>query len=232
MSAHLARSRDARLDERGQVLHPPVGIGEVMRAGGVGSVIASKHRVSRWATSSPEPSACRNTRSPTARACARSIRRSRRCRVYLGALGMTGMTAYFGLLDIGKPQPGETVVVSGAAGAVGTVVGQIAKIKGCRVDRHRGRRREVQVPRRANSGSTRRSTTRARTSRQGLRAALPEGDRRLFRQCRRRDPRRVRSPISPARADRHLRRDLAIQQHTTPIRARATTCRCWSTARA
>ena len=51
----------------------------------------------------------------------------------LGVLGMTGMTAYFGLLDIGKPKEGETVVVSGAAGAVGTVVGQIAKIHGCRV---------------------------------------------------------------------------------------------------
>ena len=46
---------------------------------------------------------------------------------------MPGMTAYFGLLDVGKPQAGETVVVSGAAGAVGAVVGQIAKIKGCRV---------------------------------------------------------------------------------------------------
>jgi len=52
---------------------------------------------------------------------------------YLGALGMPGMTAYFGLLEVGKPKPGETVVVSGAAGAVGTVVGQIAKIKGARV---------------------------------------------------------------------------------------------------
>ncbi len=52
---------------------------------------------------------------------------------YLGILGMTGLTAYFGLLDIGKPKEGETVVISGAAGAVGSVVGQIAKIKGCRV---------------------------------------------------------------------------------------------------
>ncbi|QBP42814.1 NADP-dependent oxidoreductase [Paenisporosarcina antarctica] len=52
---------------------------------------------------------------------------------YLSVLGMTGLTAYFGLLDIGKPQQGETVVVSGAAGAVGSIVGQIAKIKGTRV---------------------------------------------------------------------------------------------------
>lgn len=52
---------------------------------------------------------------------------------YLGILGMPGLTAYFGLMDIGKPKAGETVVVSGAAGAVGVVVGQIAKIQGCRV---------------------------------------------------------------------------------------------------
>lgn len=52
---------------------------------------------------------------------------------YLSILGMTGLTAYFGLMHIGKPKSGETVVVSGAAGAVGLVVGQIAKIQGCRV---------------------------------------------------------------------------------------------------
>lgn len=52
---------------------------------------------------------------------------------YLGILGMTGLTAYFGLTNIGQPQKGETVLVSGAAGAVGSTVGQIAKIKGCKV---------------------------------------------------------------------------------------------------
>lgn len=51
----------------------------------------------------------------------------------LGVLGMPGLTAYFGLLEIANPMPGETVVISGGAGAVGSVVGQIAKIKGCRV---------------------------------------------------------------------------------------------------
>ncbi len=111
----------------------PVGIGEVMRAGGAGEVIASRHPkfavgdlvtggfgVQEYALSDGKGVQKVDTSFvplPT----------------HLGVLGMPGMTAYFGLLDIGKPQPGETVVVSGAAGAVGSVVGQVAKVKGCRV---------------------------------------------------------------------------------------------------
>ena len=71
-------------------------------------------------------------RSRTARACASSIRSVAPVSTALGVLGMPGMTAYTGLLEIGKPQPGETVVVAAASGAVGSLVGQIARIKGAR----------------------------------------------------------------------------------------------------
>ena len=111
---------------------PPVGIGEVMRAGGIGRIVDSRHAdyavgehvfgvfgVQRFAVSDGTGV----TRVDTTLAPVP---------VHLGALGMTGLTAYFGLLDIGRPEPGQTVVVSGAAGAVGSVVGQIAQIKGCR----------------------------------------------------------------------------------------------------
>ncbi|KXJ61038.1 MAG: NADP-dependent oxidoreductase [Alteromonas sp. Nap_26] len=111
----------------------PVQIGAVMRAGTVGEVIESKSDkfavgdhvyghfgvqeyavVSEQGVHKVDPAL-----APLER--------------YLGVLGMPGMTAYFGLLKTGLPKEGETVVISGAAGAVGTVVGQIAKIKGCRV---------------------------------------------------------------------------------------------------
>jgi NADPH-dependent curcumin reductase CurA len=120
------------LDDRPSYV-PPVALGEVMRAGSVVEVSASRHPdyavgdhvVGIFGAQTHVVSDGRGarkvdlTRAPAA--------------TYLGALGMPGITAYFGLLDVGAVQSGETVVVSGAAGAVGTVVGQIARIKGCRV---------------------------------------------------------------------------------------------------
>ena len=117
---------------------PPVGIGEVMRAGGIASVIASKNAAFAVGdTVSCTPGVQEYCLIP-----ADQIKRQGLFKIdprlgtmtqWLNVLGMPGMTAYFGLLDVGQPQPGETVVVSGAAGAVGQTVGQLAKIKGCRV---------------------------------------------------------------------------------------------------
>ena len=117
---------------------PPVGIGEVMRAGGVGEVLVSNNPdfavgdyvsatfgVQQYLTLAPA-----------------DFKRSGLVKIdltvgtltqWLNVLGMPGMTGYFGLMDVGQPKAGETVVVSGAAGAVGQTVGQMAKLKGCRV---------------------------------------------------------------------------------------------------
>ena len=110
----------------------PVGIGEVMRAGGVGRVVASKH--SGFAVGD-YVSGLVGVQEYAALDGAQLIKIDPKVAplpTFLNTLGMPGMTAYFGLLDVGQPKPGETVVVSGAAGAVGATVGQIAKIKGCR----------------------------------------------------------------------------------------------------
>ncbi|GAB1692528.1 NADP-dependent oxidoreductase [Krasilnikovia sp. M28-CT-15] len=112
---------------------PPVGIGEVMRAGGVGRVVASRHPRFTVGDHVSGALGVQEYCLSNGRGLTKVDPALAPLPVYLGVLGMPGMTAYFGLLDIGRPQPGQTVVVSGAAGAVGSVVGQIAKLKGCRV---------------------------------------------------------------------------------------------------
>ena len=111
----------------------PVGIGEVMRAGAVGRVVASRHPGFAVGNCVVGGLGVQEYAVIDGKGLTRVDPRLAPLPVYLSTLGMPGMTAYFGLLDVGKPQAGNTVVVSGAAGAVGTVVGQIAKIKGCRV---------------------------------------------------------------------------------------------------
>ena len=122
----------------GQSYIPPVGIGEVMRAGGVGVVVASQNPL--FAVGDPVSGSLgvqEYTLIPK-----EQLRRNGLFKIdlqlgsltqWLNVLGMPGMTGYFGLLDVGQPKTGETVVVSGAAGAVGQTVGQLAKLKGCHV---------------------------------------------------------------------------------------------------
>ena len=116
----------------------PVELGAVMRAGGIGAVVASRHPGFAVGERVSAPLGVQEF----ARLDAGQAQRLGLFRIdprlgtpaqWLNVLGMPGMTAYFGLLDVGQPKPGEMVVVSGAAGAVGQTVGQLAKIKGCRV---------------------------------------------------------------------------------------------------
>jgi NADPH-dependent curcumin reductase CurA len=111
----------------------PVEVGDVMRAGAVGEVIASEHPGFPVGDHVYSDFGVQEYALSDGRGAFKVDPSLAPLPTYLGTLGMTGMTAYFGLLDTGKLQDGETVVVSGAAGAVGSVVGQIAKIKGCRV---------------------------------------------------------------------------------------------------
>ncbi len=114
---------------------PPVGIGEVMRAGGVGRVIASGNpafAAGDHVTGLLGMQEYALIDAQGAKGLTKVDPKLVPLPVYVGALGITGLTAYFGLLEVGQAKAGDTVVVSGAAGATGMMVGQIAKIKGCR----------------------------------------------------------------------------------------------------
>jgi len=111
---------------------PPVGLGEVMRAIGLGQVVASNDPSLRPGDFATGLTGVQDYAVVAAQNLNKVDTQLAPLPRYLGALGGTGLTAYFGLLEVGQPQPGETVVVSGAAGATGSVVGQIARVKGCR----------------------------------------------------------------------------------------------------
>jgi NADPH-dependent curcumin reductase CurA len=110
----------------------PVKIGAVMRALGAGEVLASGHSSLAPGDHVTGLLGVQEYALLDGNAVVKVDPRLAPLPVHCGTLGMSGMTAYFGLLDIGRPTEGETVVVSGAAGAVGGIVGQIAKLKGAR----------------------------------------------------------------------------------------------------
>ncbi len=110
---------------------PPIGIGDVVRGGGVGEVLATRNATYKkgdlvFGMTGWQEYVLADSGGQAMTVLPAGLDP----KLVLGVLGVTGMTAYFGLLDIGKPQPGDTVVVSGAAGATGSVVGQLARIEG------------------------------------------------------------------------------------------------------
>ena len=111
---------------------PPVALGAVMRSYSAGVVEASEDPAFKPGDAVTGILGAQRYAVVKGAALAKADTSLAPIQTWLGGLGMTGQTAYFGLLDVLKPQAGETVVVSAASGAVGSIVGQIAKIKGCR----------------------------------------------------------------------------------------------------
>ena len=205
-SAHLARPGHARLDGRRSPTCPGQ-VGEVMRALTVGRVIASEIRACGG-----RPRQRRHRRAGTRALSGKQVRKIDPALgpppTWLGALGMTGMTAYFGLLDVGKPNEGDTVVVSGAAGAVGTWSARSRRSRAVTSSASPAARRSA-ASSSTSWASTPPSTTRPRTS-----AALqgtPRRHRRLLRQRRRRDP----GPCSRAWRAAHASSSAAPSPSTT-----------------
>jgi hypothetical protein len=111
----------------------PVGIGEVMRSFSAGTVVASRHPDYREGDAVMGMLGWQDYAVSDGSSITRKVKENDLpLSLSLGVLGLNGVTAYFGLLDVGQPRPGDTVVVSTAAGAVGSAVGQIANLMGCR----------------------------------------------------------------------------------------------------
>jgi NADPH-dependent curcumin reductase CurA len=111
----------------------PMEIGSVMRAGSVGEIVASKNSKFKVGEFVAGTGGVQQYTATNGKGYYQVDPKLAPLPMYIGTLGMPGMTAYFGITEVGKVKEGETVLVSGAAGAVGSIVGQVAKIKGCKV---------------------------------------------------------------------------------------------------
>ena len=117
----------------GKSYAPPVGLGDVMRAFAAGNVVASRHADFRPGDAVTGLFGVQTHAIVSGKLAQKVDTDQAPLERWIGGLGMPGWTAYFGLLEVGQPKAGETLVVSAACGAVGSVVGQIGKIKGLRV---------------------------------------------------------------------------------------------------
>jgi NADPH-dependent curcumin reductase CurA len=111
----------------------PIAIGDVMRSGSIGKIIKSKHSEFNIGDTVTGWGGVQQYAVGTDKSWYKVDTNLAPMPIYLGTLGMPGMTAYFGILEVGKINSGDVVLVSAAAGAVGSIVGQIAKLKGCYV---------------------------------------------------------------------------------------------------
>jgi len=111
----------------------PIAIGDVMRSGSIGKIIKSKHSEFNVGDTVTGWGGVQQYAVGTEKSWYKVDTNLAPMPIYLGTLGMPGMTAYFGILEVGKIKSGDVVLVSAAAGAVGSIVGQIAKLKGCYV---------------------------------------------------------------------------------------------------
>ena len=185
-------------------------LGDVMTAQALGEVVESQRPPLLAGRPRRRPARLAGLRGRARRArCGACRRSSTRRRWRCTPSARPAFTAYFGLLDVGRPKPGDTVVVSGAAGAVGQIVGQIAKIAGCRTVGIAGgpeKCKECQLhgydvgDRLQGRGPARRAE-----------GGVPRRRRRVLRQRRRRDLGSGRPAAERRRPDRHLRPDLAVQ---------------------
>src|SRR3954467_6611096 len=195
---------------------PPFQVGEPLDGGAVGEVVDRKAEGFAPGDLVQHMGGWRDEAVVPARAATKLPELGAEPQKFLGILGVTGATAYLGLLDVAEANEGDIVFVSAAAGAVGSAVVQIAKAKGMTVigSARGGGRRDCGGGRRggkvrlgALAGRRRRARLQVRADRQASRRGGAEGDRRLFRQCRRRPSRRRPRRRAPERTVRDLRHD-------------------------